>query len=135
MSISFTKKSWVMLVLMLLFSMSAFLFVTQDVHADSIKDKIKATQGQSGGMSELETSVDNSTSSLVTTVRRVAIPCTVIMFLWIASLYARGGFNMDALKEAKGKIGVFLIFLALTFWTERILGFIFSVFGVDISSI
>lgn len=101
----------------------------------SIKERIKATQGQEGGMSELENSVDNSTSSVVTTVRRVAIPGTVIMFLWIASLYARGGFNMEALKEAKGKIGVFLVFLALTFWTERILGFIFSVFGVDISKL
>lgn len=129
------KKSWVMMALVMLFSVSAFLFTTQEIHADSIKDKIKATQGQNGGMSDLETSVDQSTSKFITSVRRIAISGAVFMLIWIGSLYARGGFNFEALKEAKGKIFIFLIFIAFTFWTERLLGFIFNILGIDISNL
>lgn len=135
MNISYRLRRWIPFMLVLLVTLTGLFIVSTMVHAESIKDKIKSTQGQNGGMSELETSVDTSTSTLVTTVRRVAIPGAVIMFLWIASLYARGGFNVEALKEAKGKIGIFLVCLAFTFWTERILGFVFNVFGVDISSL
>lgn len=130
-----TKKSWVIVAWVMLFAVTAFLYTTQQIYAESIKDKIKATQGENGGMSELETSVDDSTNSLVTSVRRIAISGSIIMLFWIGSLYARGGFNFEALKEAKGKITIFIVFIAFTFWTERLLGFLFNILGIDISNL
>lgn len=107
---------------------------SQHAHADSIKDRIQKSQG-GGSTSELEKKVDDSTSSVVNSVRRLSIFLSIIFGIWLGICFLRGGFSPDTLKETKGRMGFFILFLLLAFWTEDILAMVFNFFGIDVSKL
>lgn len=105
---------------------------TADASVGSIKDRIQSNQN-SGNMTQLEEDIDKSTSNLIGSARRIFVTLTVIFGIFLAIAYFRAGFSPDTLRETKGKIIAFIVFLVLSFWTEQILGWIFSIFGIDLS--
>lgn len=117
------------------FSLSMVALPSQHAHAEGIKDKIQKSQGSGSSTSELEKKVDESTSSVVKTVRRLAIFLSIIFGIWLAVCYLRGGFSPDTLRETKGRVGFFILFLVLAFWTEDILAMAFNFLGIDISKL
>lgn len=123
---------WLMAVVMLLGT--ALAWIPAPAEATSIKDKIQSAQG-SGGLSQLEQNVDKSTSSFVSSVRKIFVTLTILFGVWLAAIYLRAGFSPDALRETKGRIASFFIFLILSFWTEQILGFLFRLLGIDLSNL
>ena len=110
-----------------------FGLTTEEASAQSIKDRIQQSQGS--GTSDLEEQIDESTLNLVGMARRIFVTLTVVFGLWLALTFLKGGFSPDTLRDAKGRIGFFLLFLVLAFWTEQILGFVFSLFGIDLSKL
>ncbi|MNM96254.1 hypothetical protein D3C81_1087230 [compost metagenome] len=134
MSIRMKRNGLGLFLLAVLFVAVAFTWSVPAVHAETIKEKIVTSQG-TGGVTKLEEQVDDSTQNVVSTARKIAIPLTVIFGLWLAVCYFRAGFSPDSLRETKGRIFFFIIFLALSFWTESILGTIFSFFGIDLSKL
>lgn len=108
--------------------------VTADASVGSIKDRIQSNQN-SGNMTQLEEDIDKSTSNLIGSARRIFVTLTVIFGIFLAIAYLRAGFSPETLRETKGKIFAFIVFLVLSFWTEQILGWIFSVFGIDLSQL
>ncbi|GIO42306.1 hypothetical protein [Paenibacillus apis] len=123
----------------ILVMMAALLFmfsavpVQNSVHAQSIKERIQGSQGSE--VSNLEKKVDDSTSAGVSMARRIFVTFTVIFGLWLAICYFRAGFSPDSLRETKGKILFFILFLILSFWTEDIIGAAFKLFGIDLSKL
>lgn len=111
-----------------------FGLTTEEASAQSIKDRIQQSQG-TGGTSSLERQVDESTSDLVSTARRIFVTLTILFGIWLAITFLRGGFSPDTLRDAKGRVGFFLLFMILAFWTEPILGFLFSLFGIDLATL
>lgn len=111
----------------------SFGVFADQAYASSIKDRIQQSQGS--GTSDLEEQIDESTLNLVGMARRIFVTLTVVFGLWLALTFLKGGFSPDTLRDAKGRIGFFLLFLVLAFWTEQILGFVFSLFGIDLSKL
>ncbi|OUM86627.1 MAG: hypothetical protein BAA01_11500 [Bacillus thermozeamaize] len=105
-----------------------------EASAETIMDRIRQNQG-TGGITALEQQVDESTTTFVRTARRIFVTLTVIFGLWLAITYLKGGFSPDTLRDTKGRIGFFFLFLALSYWTEQILGFVFNLFGIDLSTL
>jgi hypothetical protein len=127
-----------LLALVLCFSVFSLGMVvaSQLAYADSIKDRIQKSQGGSGSStSELEKKVDDSTSNIVKTVRRLAIFLSFLFGIWLGICFLRGGFSPDTLRETKGRMGFFILFLLLAFWTEDILATAFNFLGIDISKL
>ncbi|WP_027093000.1 hypothetical protein [Cohnella thermotolerans] len=106
-----------------------------NVSAETIMDRIRQNQGGGSGLTTLEKQVDQSTTTFVETARRISVTLTVIFGLWLGITYLRGGFSPDTLRDTKGRIGFFILFLVLSFWTEQILGFVFNLFGIDLSKL
>ena len=106
-----------------------------EISAESIMDRIRQNQGGSGVLTSVEQKVDETTSSFVSTARRVFVTITIIFGLWLAFTYLKAGFSPDSLRETKGRITSFFVFLILSFWTEQILGFVFNLFGIDLSKL
>jgi hypothetical protein len=130
------KKAWTVLCVLIVFSVVAGLFglFAEQVYADTITDRIRESQG-TGNVTKLERQVDESTSSLISMARRIFVTLTAVFGIWLALTFLKGGFSPDTLRDAKGRIGFFLVFLILAFWTEQILGFVFSLFGIDLSKL
>lgn len=131
---SVMRKPSRFLLLLMMFVVVSLSFIPQAAHAGSIKDKIIGSQG-TGNVSKLEEQVDGSTQKIVSTVRKIAIPITIIFGLWLGFCYFRAGFSPDSLRETKGRIMFFLVFLVLSFWTETILGAVFNFFGIDLGTL
>ncbi|MDM5277109.1 hypothetical protein QUF95_06930 [Paenibacillus silvae] len=131
-------KMWKVFV-MIMVCVLGLLSVTQtgDVaHAQTIKEKIKASQGSGGtATTELEKKVDDSTTAGVDMARRIFVTITIVFGLWLAICYLRAGFSPETLRETKGRIMFFVLFLILSFWTESILGMIFKFLGIDLSKL
>jgi len=106
-----------------------------EASAETIMDRIRQNQGGNGGLTTVEQQVDESASTFVSTARRIFVTITIIFGLWLAITYLRAGFSPDSLRETKGRITSFIVFLILSFWTEQILGFAFNLFGVDLSKL
>jgi len=106
-----------------------------EVSAETIMDRIRQNQGGSGVLTSVEEKVDETTSSVVSTARRIFVTITIIFGLWLAWTYLKAGFSPDSLRETKGRITSFFVFLILSFWTEQILGFVFNLFGIDLSKL
>lgn len=115
----------------LMASMASFSSVS---FADTIKERIQGSQG-TDALTDLEKSVDDTTSDTVKVARRIFVSLTLIFGIWLGIGYLRAGFSPDALRETKGRIAFFLLFLILSFWTEQILGFIFKMLGIDLSTL
>ncbi|MNW51378.1 hypothetical protein D3C74_288620 [compost metagenome] len=107
--------------------------VQNHAHAQSIKERIQGGQGTE--TSNLEKKVDESTTAAVDTARRIFVTLTIVFGLWLAICYFRAGFSPDTLRETKGRIMFFVVFLILSFWTEDILGMIFNFLGIDLSKL
>ncbi|MBY9079592.1 hypothetical protein KIH86_08510 [Paenibacillus sp. HN-1] len=103
-------------------------------HAETIKEKIVSSQG-TGGVSGLEKQVDDSTQNVVSTARKIFVSLTIVFGIWLGICYFRAGFSPDSLRETKGRIMFFVLFLILSFWTESILGAIFNFLGIDLSKL
>lgn len=114
---------------------SSMSVALDSVSAGTIKERIQSNQGSSGGLSTLESNVDQSTSRFVDSARRIFITLTIIFGLILALAYLKAGFSPETLRETKGRILFFIAFLALAFWTEQILGFVFNIFGIDLTSL
>lgn len=123
----------------MLVMMAALLFmfssvpVQNSVHAQSIKERIQSGQGTE--TSNLEKKVDESTTAAVDTARRIFVTLTLVFGVWLSICYFRAGFSPDTLRETKGRIMFFVVFLILSFWTEDILGMIFNFLGIDLSKL
>lgn len=112
------------------------MFTADQVYAGSIADRIRESQGNGDDhISSLERQVDNSTSNFLGAARRIFVTLTVVFGILLAIAFFKGGFSPDTLRDAKMRIGFFLLFLILAFWTEQILGFVFSLFGIDLSDL
>jgi hypothetical protein len=123
------KLGWIGLFLILL-----YLVWTSSASADTIKERIQSSMGE-GNVQNVETQIDSSTDRVVGTARHVAVTLTVIFGLWLGFTYLRAGFSPDTLRETKGRILFFMIFLICSFWTESLLGMLFKFFGIDLSSV
>ncbi|MNL70052.1 hypothetical protein D3C87_1949990 [compost metagenome] len=106
----------------------------QSAHADSIKDKIVSSQGKDN-VSGLEKQVDDSTQKVISSARKIFVTLTVVFGIWLGICYFRAGFSPDSLRETKGRIMFFVVFLILSFWTESILGMIFNFLGIDLGKL
>ncbi|MGG1878819.1 hypothetical protein ABDI30_14765 [Paenibacillus cisolokensis] len=126
------KQVLIVMLAGLLFMFSAAP-VQNYAHAQSIKERIQG--GQGSGISEVEKKVDESTTAAVDAARRIFVTLTIIFGLWLAICYFRAGFSPETLRETKGRIMFFVVFLVLSFWTEDILGMIFNFLGIDLSKL
>lgn len=127
-----TKKV-IIAILTLTVAMSALL-APISLYATSIMDRIQSQTG-TDGISQIEQDVDESTTKLIATARRIFIAFAIIFGIWLAITYFRAGFSPDTLRETKGRVGFFIIFLILSFWTESILAFVFNLLNIDLTEL
>ncbi len=122
---------WVLILFLFMATMVTFSSVS---FAETIKERIQGSQG-TDALTDLEKSVDDTTSETVKVARRIFVSLTLIFGIWLGIGYLRAGFSPDALRETKGRIAFFLLFLILSFWTEQLLGFLFKMLGIDLSTL
>jgi hypothetical protein len=130
-----TKWRWLNMLLLLSVLISGLGAWTDISYAETIKDRIKATQGEGSELSQLEKKVDDSTNNVVKSARRIFVTLTIIFGLWLGITYFRAGFSPDTLRETKGRIVFFIVFLVFSFWTEALLGALYKFFGIDLSTL
>lgn len=103
-----------------------FGFESTNIAEASLKGQVK-----SSNINELENTVDNAGKQIVDLAREIAIVIAVIVIIWGAySLFVKK--SAEGLADMKGRMGVLLLAIAMIFFTEKILGAIFGLFGVSI---
>lgn len=123
------RAHWLLVILMLAFLFMLTLPVEQ-IHAESIKDRLKS----GGEVTQLEEAVDKSSNTLVDTARRIFIMLSIVFGIWLGISFFRAGFSPDTLRETKVQAIALVAFLIFSFWTEPILGFLFSILGIDLNT-
>ncbi|GGI97824.1 hypothetical protein [Paenibacillus hunanensis] len=102
---------------------------TKGTTGTSIKDKLTNTTNG------LENQVDKSTNNFVDSARHIFIFGALVFGFWLGACFWGAGFSPDILRQTKIQSLAFIACMAMIFWTEPILGFIFGIFGVDIATI
>ncbi|ALP37959.1 hypothetical protein ASL14_18985 [Paenibacillus sp. IHB B 3084] len=127
-----TSMIAILIVWMSVFAVSMVLpaHTTYAETGSSIKDRLKSN----GSTTQLETTVDKSTNNLVDSARRIFIFGSIVFGIWLAVSFFRAGFSPETLRETKTQLIALVGFLILSFWTEQILGFGFSILGIDINT-
>lgn len=128
------RALWILVIIMLVSLFMLTLPVNQ-IHAEgtgsgTIKDRLKS----GGEVTQLEDTIDKSSNKLVDTARRIFIFLSIIFGIWLAISFFRAGFSPDTLRETKIQSIALIAFLIFSFWTEPILGFLFSILGIDINT-
>lgn len=127
------KRIFSLSLLLSLVLFSLVMLISPDASAETIRERIANTQDTEDGLSDIEQTVDSTTSDAIKIIRGFAITGAIIFGVWLGWIYFFGTFSPDLLKSTKGRLLAFFAFLAFTFWTEKILGFLFNLIGVDIT--
>lgn len=130
---NFAKKVFLtfLATLVLSFGIGQFLsyhfgFESTNIAEASLKDQVKKSN-----IDDLEKTVDKAGNQVVDLAREIAIVVAIIVIVWAAySLFIKK--SAEGLADMKGRMGVLLLAIAMIFFTEKILGAVFGLFGVEI---
>lgn len=114
-------KTWMVLLLGLLVLMMA----VAPAFADSVMDEVKSNLGTSS----LQNDIDRTAANIVTAVRSIAVVAAVIFLIWAGITFWGAGHDPKAIAAAKGQLIYFLVALFFVMGAEKIVGFIYSIFG------
>lgn len=124
--LTLVRKSLIalMAIFVLTFGVAQFLGIeVYDTAEASLKSAVK-----SKSIKDLENTVDKAGKTLVDTAREIAIVAAVIVMITMAySLFWKK--SAEGLADMKLRFGGLLVAIAMIFFTETILSFLFGLFG------
>lgn len=123
--LGYTKKPWVISLLVMSTFYIVFGFIGTDVAEASLRSKVTAGNGD-----ELMNTIDSAGSYFVNIARQAAVVVCVIIAIWMGySLWVKK--TVEGIADVKGRLLTLVLGLACVFFAEKIIGTALKMLGYD----